>query len=211
MARVNARVANENFKSGEGNEFFSLKNDMDCATVRFLYDNEDELDTFIVHEVELNGKKRYVDCLQQDCPLCASGNRPKLKLFLQLLDTRDNKVKTWERGQKFIPTILGLFGKYGALVNREYDIERHGAKGSTSTTYAVYALDKDNKQLSDFPERQNFEGTYVITMNSDEMRRFIETGTYNNNASVSADNSSNGNTQEPPSRRRRIEEEEDVF
>ena len=211
MAKVNARIANENFKSNEGNEFFSLKNDMDTATVRFLYEDENDLDTYIVHEVEINGKKRYVDCLQKDCPLCGSGNRPKLKLFLQLLDTRDNKVKTWERGQKFIPTILGLFGKYGALVNREYDIERHGAKGSTSTTYAVYALDKDNKKLSDFPEKQNFEGSYIIVMTAEEMKTFLETGSYNN-AGISSNNENNNHgAEEPPSRRRRIVEEEDVF
>lgn len=209
MGKVNARTANENFKGGEGNEFFSLKNDMDTATVRFLYDDEEDLDTYIVHEVEIGGKKRYVDCLQKECPLCKSGNRPKLKLFLQLLDTRDNKVKTWERGQKFIPTMLGLFGKYGPLVNREYDIERHGVKGSTSTTYSVYALDKDNKVLSDFPEKQNFEGTYIIQMTEKEMAQFIETGEYNKGGSVSA------NTKEPASdtsKRRRIQEdEEDVF
>lgn len=204
MARVNARVANETFKSAEGNEFFSLKNDMDCARVRFLYDNEEELDTFIVHEVELAGKKRYVDCLQSNCPLCQSGNRPKLKLFLQLYDEAEKKVKTWERGQKFIATILGLFGKYGPLVNREYEVERHGAKGSTSTTYAVYALDKDNKKLSDFPEKQNFEGSYILTMTAEDMQKFIETGVY---GSVSA----NQPKEEPQRRRELVEDEEDIF
>lgn len=210
MAKVNARQANETFKPMDnGTEFFSLKNDMDTATVRFLYDNENDLDTYIVHQVEINGKKRYVDCLQEDCPLCKSGNRPKLKLFLQLLDTRDDKVKLWERGQKFIPTILGVFNKYGEICNREYDVERHGEKGSTSTTYALYALDRDDKKLSDLPERKNLEGGYIIEMTKSEMEKFIETGTYTRGSSTQS-TQSNSDT-DTPRHRERVIDDEDIF
>lgn len=205
MAKVNARQANETFKPMEGaTEFFSIKNDMESVPVRFLYDNENDLDTYIVHQVEINGKKRYVDCIQEDCPLCKSGNRPKLKLFLQLIDSRDNKVKLWERGQKFIPMILGIFNKYGAICNREYEIERHGVKGDTSTTYSLYALDKDNKTMKDLPERQNLENGYIIEMTKSEMEKFIETGAYSKGHKSSEQ-------QEEPRRRERVIDDEDIF
>ena len=59
MAKININQSGK-YSGGEGAEFFSLKDDGDTARVRLLYDQEDgsDLDYFLVHQVEINGKKR---------------------------------------------------------------------------------------------------------------------------------------------------------
>jgi len=197
MAKLNAKRAMEDFK-GSNNDFFKLENDMDCATVRFLYDNEEELDIYAVHEIDLNGKKRYIECLQSgDCPMCQESSenkelKVKVKFFLQLED-EDGKVKTWERGQLFIPKILGMFNKYGQLCNRLYEIERHGKPKDTKTTYELYALDKDDMTLDELPEKQDLLGDFVLEWSSDKMNAWLD------GEDVTANDEP---TPEPPTQRR---------
>lgn len=169
----NLKDALDKYKGGMANEFFSLKDDKDSAVIRFLYDipkdfNEEslsleELDCYPVHEIEMAGKRRMKLCTEDStCTECNSGNQPMLKIFIQVHDTRDGKNKIWERGRKYIPTILGLIKKYGSLVERPFEIERMGKKGDTQTTYQVYPLDKDNKTLNDFAPRQNLLERFII-------------------------------------------------
>lgn len=150
----------EKYKGSGNNDFFVLENDKDVAQVRFLYGaDEEDLDWYPVHAVEIGGKKRYALCPEtSDCPLCYSSNKAQLKIFLQLVDDRDGKVKTWERGQKFIPKILGIMQRYGALYTRKIEVERNGKKGDTQTDYALYPLDPDNVAWDSLPERQQLVG-----------------------------------------------------
>lgn len=205
MARLTINYVEENFKgNGESNEFFTLKNDRDTAVVRFLYEDPkgEDLDLYAVHEVEIAGKKRYVDCLQNaSCELCKSGNIARPKLFLQLLDTRDGKVKTWERGKAFVKKIDGIINKYGSLVNREFEIERQGKAGDKKTEYAIYPLDKDGKHLEDFPEKQELLGTFILEKTPAEMIDLLN--------GVVAPTGTSQIEQQPMQRRRRTEE--DVF
>ena len=171
--------AMEKYKSSGNNNFFFLKEDKEATVVRFLHTNEDDLDWFVVHAVEIGGNKRYVQCTEEgDCPLCASGNKPIIKIFIQLVDSKDNKTKTWERGQNFVPKVLGLINRYGDLNNRPYEIERNGKKGDTSTTYETYPLEKDGKEVN-LPERQTLlgENGFVLQKSHLEMTQILN-GTY---------------------------------
>ena len=175
MKDLNAAL--QKFQStGKQGAFFSLANDKDSAVVRFLIGSElkAEKDWFIVHQVEIEGVKRWVQCSEEhDCPLCLSGNKPQLKLFLQLVDARDNLLKTWERGNTFIPKIQGLMNKYGDLWERKFEIERHGKKGDMKTIYEVYPLDKDTPNRDELPEKQNLLGTLILQKSHGEMRQMI--------------------------------------
>lgn len=163
--------AQEKYKTG-GGDYFKLENDGDKAVVRFLYDLEampidqvdtESLDCFVVHEIEIDGKRRTRQCTTtSDCTDCRSGNKAKLKIFIQMVDSRDGKVKVWERSAKYASTLLGLITRYGPLCNRPYEIERTGAKGDLKTTYAMYSLDKDDKKLADLPDRVDIIGGMVI-------------------------------------------------
>lgn len=187
MAKININQSGK-YSGGEGAEFFSLKDDGDTARVRLLYDQEDgsDLDYFLVHQVEINGKKRYVDCLavQEDgtmdthkCPLCQSGNPRQEKLFLQLYNEDEDKLQVWERGRTFVAKVQSLINRFGSLVGQTIEIERNGKKGSQSTTYSFYPYNSDGKTLDDFPEKQDLTSKLIIEANEEDMEKIIN-GTY---------------------------------
>lgn len=181
MARIdinNLDQVMEQF-SGGGAGFFALKNDKDCAKVRFLHTDQHSLDIMIVHQAEVNGKKRWISCLSDEthqCPLCKAGNQQVLKLFLQLEDLRDGKRKIWERGKTFIPTIIGMMNKYGDLNNRVYEIERHGKAGDTKTSYQLYPLDRDGITSEHAREELIGPDKFVLELSYEEMEVLAKGG-----------------------------------
>ena len=183
MAKINLTDVGKYTQTGS--DFFTLKDDGDTARVRFLYDDPEggDMDFFLVHEVEIDGKKRYVSCNAvddegrmhiEDCPLCKAGNQPKEKLFIQLYDEDAGVVKLWERGKNFVPKIVSLINRYGSLIAQAFDIERRGKKGDTNTTYELYALNKDNKTINDFPQKQELEGGFIIKASIQDMYDMID-------------------------------------
>lgn len=184
MGKINIKDSGK-FQQTGGSDFFTLKDDGDTAKVRFLYTELDgsDIDYFLVHEVEIDGKRRYVSCNAvdsegkmhvEDCPLCQSGNKPKEKLFLQLYNADEDKLMIWERGKNFVAKIVTYLNRYGALIEQPFDIERRGKKGDKDTTYELFALAKDNKTLEDFPEKQQIEGTLIIKCTKSDMMDIID-------------------------------------
>jgi hypothetical protein len=178
----NIEDAMEKYKGADMGEFFSLKEDKDSDIVRFMIGSKliSEEDWFVVHEFEIEGKKRWVQCTEEtDCVGCGSGNSPQVKLFLQLISKSDGKRKVWERGKTFYNKIDGFIKKYGDLSNRPYEIERHGKKGDTKTTYELYPLDRDDKRVEDLPfEKQTLLGKYgegfVLQLTREEMEDVVD-------------------------------------
>ena len=199
MAKLNIKDAGK--FSQQGSDYFTLKDDGDTARVRFLYSDPDgaDIDFFLVHEVKYKDdqgreRRRYVSCNavdeeghmhKDDCPLCQAGNRPQEKLFLQLYDEDEGKLKIWERGKNFVPKIVSFINRYGALVAQAFDIERHGKKGDTGTTYEIYACEKDNATLEDFPEKQEIEGTLIVKASKEDMYDMVD-GVYSWNGNREA-------------------------
>ena len=119
-----------------------------------------------------------------DCPLCKSGNKPKEKLFLQLVDENDlNTVKVWERGSKFVAKIVTYLNKFGDLSSIPIEIVRRGKKGDTSTQYEFLPGAPDGRNLKDFAQRQEIEGTIVIKASKQDMINML-----NNNYSTGSNN-----------------------
>ena len=180
----------ENYNTPGDFEYLTLKDDGDIAKVRFYIESMDDLRFNVVHQVvDKNGKRRYVNCLRtydqplEDCPLCADSLKNKdhkfiVKLFLPVLDLDDNKVKIFERGKSFKNEIEGYIRRNAPLVNYPCEIERNGAKGSTDTTYKVYPLaqEKDETMIKDLPERPQLLGSYILEMDVEQMKHFLETG-----------------------------------
>jgi hypothetical protein len=173
----------DQYRSNAGSEFFSLDDDGDIGVVRFLHEGEElvfDEDWFIVHEIEIDGKKRYVRCPEtSNCPGCNRLGRAKLKLFIQLVDKNDpERRKIWDRGNTFVPKIRELIEQYGDLCNRTYEIERKGKKRDRNTTYEIYPLNRDDMQLDEIPvERQKLldgkEG-FVLDLTDNEMHDAID-------------------------------------
>lgn len=173
----------DNYGSNGGGGFFSLPNDGDVARVRFLYNKLEDVEGVAVHQIELDGKKRYVNCLREygkpvdDCPFCKAGMFVQAKLFIPVYDMESDQVKIWERGKKFFSKIAGLCSRYASkedLVSHIFEVERHGKKGDTQTTYEIFDCEKDNTTLEDLPEVPEVIGKLVLDKSKEEMQYYLD-------------------------------------
>ena len=186
MGRVSISKSGS-YGSASVNGFFSLADDKDSAVVTFLYDEEDgsDMDYFVVHQVEVDGRNRYVNCnaISEDgesihpenCPLCEEGFPRVEKLFLQLYNENTGQVETWDRGRSYVQKIVTLINKYGPLVNQPFEIVRSGTKGDQRTTYEFFPESPDDEvTLDDFPEKSELLGTLILDLTEDQMYDVID-------------------------------------
>lgn len=192
MARFTANEV-DNYGGQGGAGFFSLKNDGDVARVRFMYNSIDDVEGLSVHQIEVNGKKRYVNCLRayndpiDKCPFCKDGRPVSAKLFIPLYDENDGRVKIWERGKKFFSKISGLCSRYSNLVKYAFEIERHGKAGDTSTSYEIFPVDGEKLSLEDLPEVPNILGEFVLDKSADDMEFYLDNGDFPSSSKESDD------------------------
>lgn len=192
MAKFGVNEA-EHYGGQGGGGYFSLKNDKDVAKVRFLYDSIDDVEGYAVHEVEIDGKKRYVNCLREYgqskdvCPFCSAQMPVQVKYFVPIYDVNADKVLIWERGKKFGAKLSGMCARYPHLVQYLFEIERNGAKGDTNTTYEIWTSGKGepNTEVSvdDF-DLPNVLGGLVLDKDPSEMDTYLNTGSFEDNGSV---------------------------
>lgn len=170
-------------KGGAG--YFKLENDHDVATVRFLYNSADDIEGYAVHEVEIDGKKRYVNCLREynqpvdDCPFCKAKKFQVAKLFVPVYNVDEDKVQIWERGKKFFGKISGVCARYSKapIVSQLFEIERNGKPKDTATTYEIYRTDDpaDDTTLDDF-DMPEVLGSVVLDKSAEDMEFFLSEG-----------------------------------
>jgi hypothetical protein len=181
MGRVS--ISNSgSFSSGNANGFFSLADDKDSAVVTFLYEDQhgEDIDYFVVHEAEVDGRRRYVNCNAigedeesihpENCPLCEEGYPRVEKLFLQLYNENTDQVETWDRGRSYVSKIVTLINKYGPLVGQPFEIVRNGKKGDQRTTYEFFPEESEaDATLDDFPEKSELLGTLILDLDDEQM------------------------------------------
>lgn len=182
MARFNFEDADKYGGQG-GSGYFSLKDDRDTAVVRFLYNSPDDVEGYAVHEVEIDGRKRYVNCLREynqpidDCPFCKARKYQTAKLFIPLYNEDAKKVQVWERGKKFFGKLSSVLSRCDAdpICSQTFEIERNGKKGDTQTTYEIYQTrDKaDDMTLEDF-DTPEILGRLILDKSADDMEFYLE-------------------------------------
>lgn len=173
-----------------GGGYFSLKDNGDIAVVRFMYDSIDDFNGYAVHEVEIDGKKRYVNCLREynspidDCPFCRERKYQTAKFFIPIYNVDEDKVQIWERGKKFASQMTSLMSRYSSsnqpFCSQMFEIERQGKKGDTSTTYGIYPTKEgpDGTTLDDLPELPNILGGVILDKSAEDMEYFLESGEF---------------------------------
>ena len=179
----------DNYKTGGDYNYLVLKDNGDTAKVRFYIESMDDLRFYIVHQIEVKGKTRYVNCVRtydqpiDDCPFCREALQNKdygtlVKMFLPVYDMDDKQVKLFERGRTFKDEIQGHIRRNAPLVNYPCEIERCGEKGDTKTVYKVYPLaqEKDNTLIKDLPEVEDLIVTYVLDFSREDMEDYIRSG-----------------------------------
>ncbi len=183
MARFNAADV-DHYGGNGGGGFFGLKDHKDVATVRFMYNTIGDVEAFSVHEVEVDGKKRYVNCLREynepleACPFCEAKMRVVPKIFVLIYDEDTQEVKIWDRGKTFYSKLSSLCGRHNPLVSTVFEIERNGKKGDQKTTYETYAISTDDTALEDLPETPEVLGSLVLDKDADEMLYFLDNGEF---------------------------------
>lgn len=183
MARFGVNDADKYGGQG-GAGYFSLKNDKDTARVRFLFDSIEDVEGYAVHQVEIDGKKRYVNCLREygqpitDCPFCAAKMFTSAKYFVPIYNIDEDRNQTWERGKKFGAKLSSMCARYPHLMTHVFEIERNGKAGDTATTYEIYEVDNDpNVSLEDF-EVPEVLGTIVLDKSVEEMEYYLDYGEF---------------------------------
>lgn len=218
MARFSYEEA-DNYGGSGGQGFFSLSNDGDVARVRFMYKGLADIEGYAVHQIEYNGKKRYVNCLREyghpvdDCPLCKKGMFVNAKLFIPVYDVESGQIKIWERGKKFFSKLSGLCARYASdtdFVSHQFDVERHGKKGDTQTTYEIFEVKNDGTKLEDLPEVPDVLGGIVLDKSFEELQYFADYNEFPDSTDGSERRSSR-QTEEMPVRRRTPSSREDVY
>lgn len=170
-----------------GAGFFSLKDDGDTARVRFMYNSVEDVEAFAVHEIrDDEDKRKYINCLRDyrqpldTCPFCANKMRTQVKLFVPLYNIDTDNVQLWERGKKFMQKMTSVCSRYSnsttPLCSHQFEIERNGKKGETTTTYEIYEVDKDDTKLEDLPEIPDPLGSVVLDKSFDDMGFYVENG-----------------------------------
>ena len=183
MARFNAKDV-DNYGGNGGGGYFSLKNDGDVARVRFMYNSAEDVEGYAVHEVEVDGKKRYVNCIREynepldECPFCAARKFQVAKLFIPVYSIDEEKVLTWERGKKFFSKMSSICARYPDVVSHIFEVERNGKSGDQTTTYEIYEVGQDDTKLEDLPELPNVAGGIVLEKTADEMEYYLENGVF---------------------------------
>lgn len=183
MARFKADEA-EHYGGQGGSGFFYLKEDKETAKVRFMYNDIDDVEGMSVHQVEINDKKRYVNCLRNYndpidvCPFCRERMFTSAKLFVPIYDDETGDVKIWERGKKFFGKMSSICSRYKNTVSHVFEIERNGKKGDTSTTYEIYEVDRDDTTLEDLPDLPVILGGLVLDKSADDMEYYLQEGQF---------------------------------
>lgn len=179
----------QNYATGTSVGFFGLQDDGDRADVQFLHSDADDLNVLLVHQVEVDGKKRYVECLkmyEKPCAMCEQGHKTSLRIFLYLLswrpDERGNvpkepKIELWDRGRDVINRVLNLIDKKKDLRKHVYEILRNGKRGDTGTSYDIDPYDENDKliPIDKLPERPNIYD-FVLKKDYEEMVAMLKGG-----------------------------------
>lgn len=176
--------------------FFSLKGDGAEAIVRIMCDSLADLDILTVHPITVgasNFPNRQINCLRDPrdsmdkCPLCASGEKVKQKVFIKMLQydsPGEGKAVVWDRPAGiFVPKLKSYMDNYGPLSNIMCKIVRHGTGLDTSydiipninpQVYTEQTYPKNADAFADF----NVLGRMVMNKTAEEMNTFIQTGAF---------------------------------
>lgn len=205
MAGFNVSQA-DNYGGQGGGGFFSLRNDKDVAKVRILYRDIDDVIGYSVHEVELGGKKRYVNCLREygdpidACPFCQAGKFTQVKYFVPIytesirsngIENKVGALQTWERGKKFGSKLSSICSRYPNVVSHTFEIERNGKAGDQQTTYEVYETGETPEVTLEQFDVPSALGTIILDKTADDMETFLQTGDFGGDTPVRRESSAN--------------------
>lgn len=176
--------------------YFFLLDDGNTAIVRFNISDIEDIKVISRHTITLNGKRRSIECIRNFndpkdvCPLCASGNKPSFRIYLELLSYKieDGKIIAepgiWDQPTRFRGMLKSYYMEYGDLRNVLFKVTRHGKKGDTNTSYFITPADpriyKKENYVADFSAFDNFDinRSLILNKNKEDLQYYVENGTF---------------------------------
>ena len=156
--------------------FFNLKADGDSAIVRLYHSSPKTIETVISHRIEVDGKKKRIRCIGENCPLCANGNIAEEKIYIHLYDYTDNMEKVWERTNKILPQIEELFTAWNPLNTAVVNITRIG------NDFPKYKIEPQNPMIYNQIDEKSIDKEvakmFSMKRTEDEIKQFIQTGKF---------------------------------
>lgn len=183
MARFNFEES-EHYQAKSNNSFFKLQNDGQSAVCRFMFNTINDLEGFSLHEVEVNGKRRVVNCLRayddpiDNCPFCKANMSVVSKLYIPVYNCDSQEVQIWERSGAFFKKFIEPCAHNNPLVSGVFKVTRRGKAGDKKTDYDLYPIDKDDTTLEDLPEVPTLLGGLILDKTAEEMEEFLATGSF---------------------------------
>lgn len=216
MAQVSFEAAKdlEVARSQEGGsfEFFTLRNDGDQAIVRFMYEDTSTFEIFTVHDANVGGKRRKINCIRDPrepittCPMCASGKTVSNRFFIKMIEYRTNEQNqiipcpvVWERSLSYATKLKGMLDEYGPLSDCLFKIKRNGAAGSMDTSYEIFFCSPKVYPNEMYPKVDDafkdvtFLNTLIIDKSREDLEVFINTGSFPS----TSDNATSANVAPP--------------
>lgn len=187
MARFGFNEADNYVSSGNGGSYLTLKNDGDVAMVRFMYDGPEDIEGYRIHEVQIDGKTRDVNCLKEDynspdscCPFCMAKYPAKNKYYIPVYDCDADEVKVWTRSHSYVAKrIFPLTQEVQPLCSQEFKITRHGVAGDKQTDYSIYPVRSEELQLHELPELPEILGNrFLLDKSFDDMEYYLNNGCF---------------------------------
>ena len=223
MGKVNLNDLDK-YNSGGGAKvsYFQLKDDGDTESVRFLFENEEQLSQYIynTHKVTV-GKAKFpnvhVNCLRayndpiDDCPLCAAGEKTSVRVFIPVYNINADEVQFFDRPKGYIAKLQKLMARYKNFPSHIFDIERNGAKGDQQTTYDFIEVDEDDTTLDDLPEVPDVLGSAIVDATPDDMDYYLDNGQFPPSGGRDDDDEEEEPVRRRPSKKKSkpVEEDED--
>ena len=184
MARFNFEESKNYQQSGGNTSFFKLQNDGQSAVCRFMFNTMDDLEGYALHEIQLDGKRRLVNCIRtyndpiDNCPFCKANMSIVPKLFIPVYNCDAQQVQIWERGTAFFKKFIEPCAHNNPLVSGVFKVTRRGKPNDTKTDYDLYPIDKDDTTLEDLPEIPHLLGGLILDKTYEEMEEFLDTGSF---------------------------------
>lgn len=134
----------------EDKKYFRLGYDGDEADVIFLYRTQDDVVSFVVHDVcdeSTGGKLKRFLCKGKGCSCCKKNMKPKVAIFVPVYNIKEDAVQFWERSGRFMNELDRLFSDHGFIGAFVYRITREGAPGSLLTRYNIREIARNSREF----------------------------------------------------------------
>lgn len=189
--------------------YLSLKDKGDTAVGRILCNKAEDVESWVVHRVQVGDYEREVNCLYEqggtveDCPFCKAKIARAAKIYIPFYDQDADEIKIFERPNSFYSKISSYCSRFSPIVNYEVELVRNSEKNSKKPEYDIFPGKSDGTTIEDIlddlgeDELPKILGTYVLDKTADEMEYYVKAGEFPENRP------------ETPVRRRGADEEDD--